>query len=388
MPFDKLKSEVIDSGLCCSCGTCVSACPFGYLTIPLGEVGAEKKLATKNCPNNCFVCSEACPGKNLPFSEMEQMIFGRTRSGEPKDQMFGIYKYHMVTYAADDQIHRIGVAGASVSTLLIHGLEKGFLDAAIVAGYDKENPWQVRPFLVTNREGVLSAARSKYGVCATNTLLAEVAENYRKIGLVGCPCHIWGVRKMALRKLAPKITDRIKLVIGLYCLAQNFSLAAEYMITQRMGVKLKDVADFQYRGGALFGGGTWVKTKDGQEKTMELLGNWGMVPTVFIGYQMERCFVCLDHVAELADLSAGDVWGRHHELEKKNNLGWTGIFVRTPIGQEIMESAIQAGELHAEFDDTIAEYYCVNPGHSKKRFANPKRIEYRKRYGWPVPDIR
>jgi hypothetical protein len=52
-----------------------------------------------------------------------------------------------------------------------------------------------------------------------------------------------------------------------------------------------------------------------------------------------------------------------------------------------MESAIQAGALYAERDDTIAEYYCVNPGHSKKRFANPKRIEYRKRYGWPLPHI-
>lgn len=387
MPFDKLQSEVINSGLCCSCGTCVSACPLGYLTIPLGEVGSEKKPATKDCPDNCFICFEACPGKNLPFSEMEQMIFGRRRGNDPNEQMFGIYKSHMVTHAVADQIHQTGVAGASVSALLIHGLETGFLDAAIVAGYDKEKPWQVRPFLVTEREGVLSAARSKYGVCSTNTLLAEAAKNYERIGMVACPCHVWGVRKLALRKLAPKITDRIKLVIGLYCLAQNFSLAAEYMITQRMGVRLEDVAEFQYRGGALFGGGTWVKTKDGQEKTMELLGNWGMVPTVFIGYQMERCFVCIDHVAELADLSAGDVWGRHHELDKKSSLGWTGIFVRTPVGQQIMESAIQARALYAERDDTIAKYYCVNPGHSKKRFANPKRIEYRKRYGWPVPNI-
>jgi len=387
MPFDKLLNEVIDNGLCCSCGTCVSACPLGYLTIPLGEIGPKKKRETKKCPSNCFRCFEACPGKNLPFSEMEQMIFGRRRNDSPNEQMFGIHKHHMVTHATDDHIHQTGVAGASVSMLLIHGLETGFLDAAIVAGYDKEKPWQVRPFVVTEREGVLGAARSKYGVCSTNTLLAEAAKDYERIAVVGCPCHVWGIRKLALLNLAPKITDRIKLVIGLYCLAQNFSLAAEYMITQRMGVKLADVAEFQYRGGALFGGGTWVKTKNGQEKTMELLGNWGMVPTVFIGYQMERCFVCIDHVAELADLSAGDVWGRHHELDKKSGLGWTGIFVRTPAGEEIMESATRAGVLYAERDETIAEYYCVNPGHSKKRFANPKRIEYRKRYGWPIPNI-
>jgi len=387
MPFDKLKDEVIDSGLCSSCGTCVSACPLGYLKVPLGEVGSEKKLGSETCPKKCYICFEACPGKNLPFSDMERMIFGRNRTNEPLEQMFGIYKSYLVTHAKDENIHKTGVAGASVSTLLIHGLETGFLDAVIVSGYDKEKPWQVKPYLVTGRDGVLKAARSKYGVCSVNTLLAEAAEKYERIGMVACPCHVWGLRKLALNKLAPKITDRVRLVIGLYCLAQNYSLAAEYMITQRMGVKLEDVAEFQYRGGGMFGGGTWVKTRDGQEKSMELIGNWGMVPTVFIGYQLERCYVCLDHVAELADLSAGDVWGRHQELEEKSPLGWTGIFIRTQVGQEIMDSAVKSGVLYAENDEKISDYYCINPGHSKKRFANPKRIEYRKRYGWPVPNI-
>lgn len=62
-------------------------------------------------------------------------------------------------------------------------------------------------FLVTEREGVLAAARSKHGVCSINTLLAEAVKNYERIGMVACPCHVWGVRKLALRKLAPKITD-------------------------------------------------------------------------------------------------------------------------------------------------------------------------------------
>ena len=351
------------------------------------QVVAEAKRCLSCECSDCHHCVEVCPGKNLPYSEMEQMIFGRTRNKDSNEKMFGVHKYHIVTHSVSEEMNRTGVAGASVSTLLIHGLETGFLDAAIVAGYDKQKPWQVRPYVVTDREDVLAAARSKYGVCSINTLLAEAAEKYEKIAVVACPCHVMGIRKMALRKLNPKITDRIKLIVGLYCLAQNFSLAAEYMITQRMHTKLEDVAAFQYRGGAEFGGGTWVKKKDGEERQMELLGNWGMVPTVFIGYQMERCYVCQDHVADLADISCGDVWGRHMELEEKSNMGWTGIFVRTPVGEEIIESAVKAGVLYTERDDTISDYYCVNPGHSKKFFANPRRIEYRKRYGWSVPEI-
>ena len=387
MPFEKLFEGVVNSGLCSSCGTCVSACPQHLLNIPLGEVGPEKGPGKEDCPEKCNICYDACPGMNLPYGAMEEMVFGRKRTEDPVEQMLGIHKYHLVTHAVDQKIHQTGVAGASVSTLLIHGLETGFIDAAIVAGYDKDKPWQVRPYIVTEQGGVLAAARSKYGVCSINTLLAEATGKYERVGVVACPCHVWGIRKLAMNNLAPKVTNRIKVILGLYCLAQNCSLAAEYMITQRMGVKLEDVAAFQYRGGADFGGGTWVKTKDGQEKSMGLLANWGMVPTVFIGYQMERCFVCHDHLSDLADLSCGDVWGRHEELEKKSPYGWTGIFVRTDAGEEIINSAIKAGVIHAERDDNMIEYYATNPGHSKKRFANPKRIEYRKRYGWPVPNV-
>jgi len=384
MPFEKLFEGVVNSGLCSSCGTCVSACPQHLLNIPLGEVGPEKGSGKDDCPEKCNICYDACPGMNLPYGAMEEMVFGRKRTEDPVEQMLGIHKYHLVTHAVDQKIHQTGVAGASVSRLLIHGLETGFLDAAIVAGYDKDKPWQVRPYIVTEQGGVLAAARSKYGVCSINTLLAEATGKYERVGVVACPCHVWGIRKLAMNNLAPKVTNRIKVILGLYCLAQNYSLAAEYMITQRMGVKLEDVAAFgvkledvaafQYRGGADFGGGTWVKTKDGQEKSMGLLANWGMVPTVFIGYQMERCFVCHDHLADLADLSCGDVWGRHEELEKKNPYGWTGIFVRTDAGEELINSAIKADVIHAERDDNMIEYYATNPG-------------YRKRYGWPVPNV-
>jgi coenzyme F420 hydrogenase subunit beta len=175
MSFEKLFSEVVNSGLCNSCGTCVSACPKDTLVIPLGEVGPEG--VSDDCTDACTICYDVCPGRDLPYSEMEKMIFGRKRTQDPVEQMLGIHKYHLVTHSVDRKVHQTGVAGASVSTLLIHGLESGFLDAAIVAGYDSDKPWQVRPYVVTNRDGVLAAARSKYGVCSINTLLAEATKS-------------------------------------------------------------------------------------------------------------------------------------------------------------------------------------------------------------------
>ena len=78
MSSEKLFNEVVNSGLCCSCGTCVSACPKDGLAIPLGEVGPES--VSSDCTDECTICYDVCTGRDLPYSEMEEMIFGRKRT--------------------------------------------------------------------------------------------------------------------------------------------------------------------------------------------------------------------------------------------------------------------------------------------------------------------
>lgn len=59
MSFEELKQEVLDRGLCCGCGTCVSVCPHNWIDLPLGEIGAE--FMGDDC-GRCELCSRACPG--------------------------------------------------------------------------------------------------------------------------------------------------------------------------------------------------------------------------------------------------------------------------------------------------------------------------------------
>jgi hypothetical protein len=78
-------------------------------------------------------------------------------------------------------------------------------------------------------------------------------------------------------------------------------------------------------------------------------------------------------------LSATDIWGSYHELEKKNDHSCTGIYVQIPTRQEIIESEIQRRAIYAEQFDTIVEHFCINPSQLDERFLNPNRIEYRRR---------
>lgn len=383
MSWEELKHDVIDQGLCCGCGACVSMCPNENVNLKLGCVDPEMTGECQSCNN----CSSACPGAFIPISEMEEMVFGRKRKEDEKP--FGQYKEHLVTYAKDDKVHHAGVAGGSVTALLLYALEKGIIDGAIVAGYDENEPWKVKATIATKKEDLLNCVRSKYAICNILTALRDaVDQGLEKIAIVALPCHTYALRKMQLYN-PNELVEKVELIIGLYCLSQTYMIGTEYIIRERLGIPLEEVAQISYRGrlGDPFGGGFWVKTKKGEEKALQLIAHWGMVPTIFIGFQVERCLVCLDHTCELADLSFGDVWGREEELKKINEYGWTGVFVRTDKGEKIFQRAVEAGYIVSEPGGPIESYYPVNPGHPKKKFAVPARIEYRKKYGWPVPQI-
>ena len=384
--FEKHAAETINRGLCSACGACVSVCPTKKIAIKIAEPDPEH---VGECAPGCHLCSKVCPGSYIPLTKLEEMVFGRVRSED--ERMFGIYRDAFCGYAADSDIHKAGVAGGMVTALLAYGLESGKLDCAIVAGWDEKEPWKVKPKIATTREELMATARSKYSISQSLTALRDAVDRgFKKIGVVALPCYVIALRKMQLHKL--KIADKVGLIIGLYCLAHTYIEGTEYAIRDRLHVKLEDVKEYAFRGGD-YPGYLEVRTKTGDLKKMDLMALWGMAPTMFIGFPVERCHVCLDHLAELADISPGDVWGRMDLMAegKKEKAGYTGAFLRTEKGEEFFKGAVEANYLKTMPVSTpeykLEDYYVINPGFFKKKVANVARIRYRMKYGWPVPKI-
>jgi len=86
------------------------------------------------------------------------MIFGRKRTEE--EELFGQYKDHLVTHAKNEKVHYAGVAGGTVTALLLYALEEGIIDGAIVAGYDENEPWKVKAKIAKTKEDLLTCVRS------------------------------------------------------------------------------------------------------------------------------------------------------------------------------------------------------------------------------------
>jgi len=123
------------------------------------------------CMDGCSLCNKSCPGAFIPRSDIENMIFGRTRTED--ENPFGQYKDHLVTHAKDEKIHYARVAGGTVTALFTYALEEGIIDGAIVAGYDEDEPWKVKAKIATSKEDLVACVRSKYAICNILTTLAN-----------------------------------------------------------------------------------------------------------------------------------------------------------------------------------------------------------------------
>ncbi|MFZ2472810.1 MAG: coenzyme F420 hydrogenase/dehydrogenase beta subunit N-terminal domain-containing protein, partial [Methanothrix sp.] len=206
--FGELEYKVIKSEICCRCGTCEAFCPR------IEHV--ENKPALVNYDPLCGLCFTYCPRTFLEMGAMESKLFGRTRNA---DEALGIFSKAVSAKAreASAQAQDGGVATA----LLVQALQSGMIDCAIVT--DKDGEWRTVTRLATTADEIRSAAGTKYTI--NNSVLAvkdALDKGYQKIGFVGTPCQIQGLRKVKLLDEPYQFgQDRIALLVGLFCM-ENF----------------------------------------------------------------------------------------------------------------------------------------------------------------------
>jgi coenzyme F420 hydrogenase subunit beta len=366
--FARLEKEVIKVGLCTNCGTCAAVCPRKAIAM---NYETEVPELIKECPPRCNLCYEVCPGEDIPIPEMERMIFGRER-----DDPVGVAQRFVAAAAIDPLVRIAGSSGGLVPALLIFALDNGIIDAAIVAGNSFERPWQAVPAIATTREEVIDTAEDKYGAVPTNSVIrAALDKGYKNLGIVGLPCHVHGIRKMQLFGRLKRMVSSIKFIIGLCCGFNTTYKANEHIIEEMARIPLDEVKAVRVRYGAYPGLYT-VFVKDGRRV---------QIPNVprrafSMALRRHRCAMCWDYSAELADLGAGNYFGREM---KEGVLGVTAAIIRTDVGRRLIEDAEAAGYIQTNPIDKDNFYQS---GFEIKKHGGAYHILERKKYGWAVPD--
>lgn len=368
--FFNLSQRVIKKGLCTGCGTCVGVCPAKAIEF---DLDLEEPVLKGSC-KPCGLCYATCPGADIPLLRLEKKFFGESRT--QKNEILGVSKSFVKGFAGDPEIRQLGASGGITTALLVHALDVGMIDGAIVTAMDARRPWRVRPVIARTKAELMDAAKSKYAISPNNRVLREV-ETGDRLAVVGLPCHVHGLRKLQAQKRLSNLCEKIVFILGLFCGSNVSYHATEHMIQEYSDINLGEIERFEYRGGT-DSQDVKIFTRDKREITLTTAQR----QRIFHSMTKDRCRMCCDWAAELSDLSLCDIFDPQGVSRKVSH--WNGVIVRTERGLRLIEEAEKAGAIR--ISPLEEESFYGNSTFEGKRHGAVYTLRERKRYGWPVPD--
>jgi coenzyme F420 hydrogenase subunit beta len=351
----ELYHEVVTSGLCTGCSACIVACPFHVLgyeddrPLQLQEEGPDR---CSHGDNGCSLCTLACPRFREWESEIDDLLFGRTRKPE---ELIGQYRSILLARATAPETLMQGQDGGVVSALLLWGLANGRIDGALTSALSDERPWDAEPTVVTDAEGVQATAGSRYTYSANPMALLKAAElGLSKVALVGMGCQTSVTGVMEARRVN-KWRKKIAWTFGLLC-SKSFTYDGlmVQIAQEELGLDLDHLVRVNVKGKLLF------YTDAGDEVTYSLKE----------AHRFTRpgCLHCPDFAAEHADISFGGLG---------QSEGWTLTIVRTERGEELWDAATADGVIEsrpATEDPKAVDLMFRLAARSRERWPEPGAV--------------
>ena len=306
-----LEKEVLNEGLCTSCGACVEVCPYI-------KVVKDRVAIIEHCGITEGRCYDCCPRTSTDMAALDRMVFGQERF----DSSLGSYVSIQMAQARSEDTRSRAQYGGVVSALTSYAMKSGDISAAVLT-----RPFNgdlvPRPVVAREAAEVIESARSNYVSSASLAGLNRLAkERQGAIGLVGLPCQVTALRKMQASKHETGAAG-VKLTIGLFCTwALSHKGFSEFLRGKIDASRIKRLDIPPPPANTLR-----VETEEGlKEFSLDEIRQH-VKPT---------CSVCFDMTSELADLSVGMVEGIDD---------WNTLIVRTPEAQSLVDRAERDGAI-------------------------------------------
>ena len=377
MPDRSRKSSSLDrvlrGDLCAGCGACEGLAP-GKVAMAEAAPGFLRPVQSQPLTTDEEASiAAACPG-------LGQRI---AAEGRQDDVLWGPFIEMRTAHATDPALRHAASSGGALSAILLYLLETGRVDAVVTNGADPARPAANRTQVVTDFEGVMAAAGSRYAPSAPLAglagWLADHRETGRRFAFVGKPCDVAALRALTNRQAEMAVAFPI--ILSFFC-AGVPSHAGGRAVLAALGVTEDEVAAFRYRGHGWPGEAT-ATMQDGTIRAMSYHDSWGKILSRHVQH---RCKICADGTGTAADIVCADAWeadARGYPTFAEAP-GVSLIVARTALGAEVISGAEGAGFISsAPFD--AARLAAIQPGQRERRRAVLARLTALRLVGRPVP---
>ena len=321
--FKKLEREIIKTGVCTECGTCVANCPVDAIS-GIREKNKYVPKLTGKCIA-CGICYEMCP-RTITLSED---LIGHYRSA---------WKARSVDLDGNKQ------DGGVVSALLYYALKEGIVDAAVAACQSKDIPWLPEATTISKPDKALECAGTIYTHApVVDELMSALRGGNSATVVVGTSCNLDGITQLQEHPGGTLNTDLRSSVlkIGLFCMESfDYNGLVDFLRTNE--VDIKDVRRMA------IAKGKFKVLLDESEKEWPVSDLDSIAST--------SCSYCHDLTTKQSDISCGNIG---------SGVGWTTVLVRTERGEHLFQEAVDSGVIEAEPLEEKPIQIIINVARSK-----------------------
>ena len=320
--------EVAEKHLCTGCGVCAYLQPDDVRMVDDIERG---RRPVQRGDADTGEALRACPGVGLEHGDLPAGVVGKLVDG------WGPVLELWEGYAADEEVRWLASSGGAATALVLGALERGEIHGVLHITARPDVPYLNHTVLSHTREELLAATGSRYAPASPCDGLALVEAAPGPCAFIGKPCDVAAVRRaMALR---PALAEKIAWTVAVFCAGTPSTRGTLEMLAV-MGVDPADLERLRYRGKG------WPGHAEAQagERVARLTydQSWGKI---LQRHRQWRCYVCLDHTGEFADIAVGDPWYREIPPDEP---GRSLVLARTERGRSAIRAAMQSGHLELE----------------------------------------
>lgn len=306
----------LDANLCMGCGSCVSSCPMGALSLKLDAYGYYRSVIDHAKCVDCGICMQKCAAWSLPHN---------LNAKNPLSYAFVCSDHTMLMNSA---------SGGAFPVFAKEAVRRG----GVVFGAAWTDSFIVRHICIETEEDIVKLQKSKYLQSYLGDVFKQVKqflEQGRFVMFTGCPCQVAGLKKFLGKNYANL------LLVDLFCAGCPSQLLFEKYIESKF--EKGKVAAYQFRekteADKIWDAYTYsVTDKDGNKqiaRTQEK--DYYNQLLLLAGSHCRKCNY--EGTTRYGDLSIGDCWGvQNYDGNIDASHGVSAVLVNNEKGEDFLHS--------------------------------------------------